>query len=277
MLTHLHMVIYTQWCWHICKGGEVWGVERGLRFLSPSRWACEAGFGVFMEIKCLFSIALRNTRRMLATAASDADVSVRCLHCRGTRGRSGHRCVWRYGIGLAKHLAVFSGFVTSAASSNLHVHRTQWCPLTHHRTRPMSKNHLWLLTRVHRTLGVGHVRWLWMRKAHGEIWCTGRCWVRLMPVRRSVRCPRFLPSGSIRKGVTIYTCLAGFGTTLDSLNTWDILWARELPLHSSLCLVAYSSEIEWDSSALLSDLHLVTLDLWVGCEFLVTLGCFPTS
>jgi hypothetical protein len=33
--------------------------------------------------------------------------------------------------------------------------------------------------------------------------------VRLMPVRRSVQCPRFWPNGSIRKGISIYTCLAG--------------------------------------------------------------------
>jgi hypothetical protein len=26
MLTHIHMVVYTWWCWHICKG-EVVGVE----------------------------------------------------------------------------------------------------------------------------------------------------------------------------------------------------------------------------------------------------------
>ena len=26
MLTHMHMVMYTWWCWHICKGGGV-GVE----------------------------------------------------------------------------------------------------------------------------------------------------------------------------------------------------------------------------------------------------------
>jgi hypothetical protein len=26
ILTHIHMVVYTWWCWHICKGGEV-GVE----------------------------------------------------------------------------------------------------------------------------------------------------------------------------------------------------------------------------------------------------------
>ena len=23
MLTHIHMVMYTWWCWHICKGEEV--------------------------------------------------------------------------------------------------------------------------------------------------------------------------------------------------------------------------------------------------------------
>ena len=26
MLTHMHMVVYTWWCWHICKGEGV-GVE----------------------------------------------------------------------------------------------------------------------------------------------------------------------------------------------------------------------------------------------------------
>jgi hypothetical protein len=29
MLTHIHMVVYTWWCWHICKGEEV-GVEKGV-------------------------------------------------------------------------------------------------------------------------------------------------------------------------------------------------------------------------------------------------------
>jgi hypothetical protein len=26
MLTHIHMVVYTLWCWHICKA-KVFGVE----------------------------------------------------------------------------------------------------------------------------------------------------------------------------------------------------------------------------------------------------------
>jgi hypothetical protein len=49
-----------------------------------------------------------------------------------------------------------SGNVTSAASSNPRVDRTQWRPLAHRQTRPVSENHLWLLTRVHRTLGIRH-------------------------------------------------------------------------------------------------------------------------
>jgi hypothetical protein len=52
-----------------------------------------------------------------------------------------------------------------------------------------------------------------------------------------------------------------WGFSLADLNTWGILWAREYFLHSSSFLVAYSSEIEWESSALFSDLHLVALSL----------------
>ena len=31
MLTHIHMVVYTWWCWHICKGEEVRVVVNQLR------------------------------------------------------------------------------------------------------------------------------------------------------------------------------------------------------------------------------------------------------
>ena len=44
MLTHIHMVVYTWWCWHIYKGGGVCRVEMGL------------GFGAFGKMECLFSI-----------------------------------------------------------------------------------------------------------------------------------------------------------------------------------------------------------------------------
>jgi len=71
--------------------------------------------------------------------------------------------------------------------------------------------------------------------------------------------------------------VADFGRlSLAYLITWGTHWAREHSLHSSLCLIANLSEIEWDSSALHWELHLVALDLWVCCGFLVTLGCFPT-
>jgi hypothetical protein len=72
--------------------------------------------------------------------------------------------------------------------------------------------------RLHRTLSAGRrtrpvlaktTVELWTRETRGEIWCTRRCWVCLMPVRQSVRCPRFVPNGSIRRGISIYTCLAG--------------------------------------------------------------------
>ena len=71
MQTHLHMVVYTWWCWHIYKGGGVPRVERNV--------------GAFEKIKCIFSIALvgnleksrecfllRNTHRTMVLAAPDA-------------------------------------------------------------------------------------------------------------------------------------------------------------------------------------------------------------
>ena len=56
MLTHIHMMVYTWWCWHIYKGGGVCRGEMGFGSLSPSRRACEAGFGAFEKMECLFSI-----------------------------------------------------------------------------------------------------------------------------------------------------------------------------------------------------------------------------
>ena len=41
----MHLVVYTWWCWHICKGGRVPRVERGVIF------------GAFEKIKCIFFIA----------------------------------------------------------------------------------------------------------------------------------------------------------------------------------------------------------------------------
>ena len=41
MLTHINMVVYTWWCWHIYKGGGV----------------CRVEIGAFGKMNCLFSIA----------------------------------------------------------------------------------------------------------------------------------------------------------------------------------------------------------------------------
>ena len=76
MLTHMHKVVYTWWCWHIYKGGGVPRVERRVG---------SAGFGAFEKIKCIFSIApvgnleksrecfsVGNTFRTLSAEAPDA-------------------------------------------------------------------------------------------------------------------------------------------------------------------------------------------------------------
>jgi len=67
MLRHMHMVVYTWWRWHFCKGGGVPRVERS-----------------FEKIKCIFSIAPVGNLEKLWTqvlAAPDAAParSVRCM------------------------------------------------------------------------------------------------------------------------------------------------------------------------------------------------------
>jgi hypothetical protein len=55
MLTHLHMLLITWWCWHICEGSGVCAIERGLgSSLSPVKLV-RRDSGVFEELKCLFS------------------------------------------------------------------------------------------------------------------------------------------------------------------------------------------------------------------------------
>ena len=46
MLTHLHMVVYTWWCWHICKGGGVPRVERGVGSSLPASLVSGVVLGV---------------------------------------------------------------------------------------------------------------------------------------------------------------------------------------------------------------------------------------
>jgi hypothetical protein len=51
MLTHMHMVMYTWWCWHIYEGGGVCVVERGLRSSLPPAELARWDSGVFEEMK----------------------------------------------------------------------------------------------------------------------------------------------------------------------------------------------------------------------------------
>jgi hypothetical protein len=51
------MVIYTWWCWYICKRRESLSSREGFRVLSPSCRACEVRFGALVGMKHLFSFA----------------------------------------------------------------------------------------------------------------------------------------------------------------------------------------------------------------------------
>ena len=56
ILTHLHMLVHTWWCWHTLRRWSLKGRE-GFGFLSPSHRACKAGFDAFVKMECIFSIA----------------------------------------------------------------------------------------------------------------------------------------------------------------------------------------------------------------------------
>ena len=58
-LTHIHMVVYTWWCWHIYKGGG----------------GC-IGFGAFRKMECLFSIASDENSWWLAYLSKGEEVRV---------------------------------------------------------------------------------------------------------------------------------------------------------------------------------------------------------
>jgi hypothetical protein len=53
MLTHVHKVVNTYWCWHFCEGGEVWAVDRGFGSSLPPTELARRDSGVFKEIKTL--------------------------------------------------------------------------------------------------------------------------------------------------------------------------------------------------------------------------------
>jgi len=86
MLTHVHMLVHTLWCWHtLRRRWSLKGRERMGSSLPPvelTRWDSV----LFEKMKCIFSIApvanleksrkcfsLRNTHRTLAAEAPDAE------------------------------------------------------------------------------------------------------------------------------------------------------------------------------------------------------------
>jgi len=86
ILTHMHLLVHTWWCWHTLR--KRWRLKgrEGFGFLSPSCRACETGFGAFEKMKCIFYIApvesleksldffsLKNTHRTLYLQAPDAE------------------------------------------------------------------------------------------------------------------------------------------------------------------------------------------------------------
>jgi len=85
MLTHLHLVVYTWWCWHIYNGGCVPRVERSVGFSLPPAELARRDSAIFEKMKCIFSIApvgnleksrecfsVGNTHRTLCAEAPDA-------------------------------------------------------------------------------------------------------------------------------------------------------------------------------------------------------------
>jgi hypothetical protein len=54
MLTHVHKVVNTCWCWHICEGSRVCVVERGLGSPLPPVELARRDSSVFEELKRLF-------------------------------------------------------------------------------------------------------------------------------------------------------------------------------------------------------------------------------
>ena len=72
MLTHVHLLGHTWWCWHILRRRWRLKGREGFGFLSPSRWACEAGFSAFEKIKCIFSIAQMESLEKSLECSPDA-------------------------------------------------------------------------------------------------------------------------------------------------------------------------------------------------------------
>jgi len=86
MLTHLHVVVYTWWCWHIYKGGGVPRVERGVGSSLPLAELARRDSALLRKLSAYFLLrrwefleksrecfSLKNTHRTLASGAPDAE------------------------------------------------------------------------------------------------------------------------------------------------------------------------------------------------------------
>jgi hypothetical protein len=76
MLTHMHMVVYTRWCWHICKDFER---KRKVETLSPSCRACSTGFGEETEAHRSLEVIERWPRGHLCVRSVQAEARVKEL------------------------------------------------------------------------------------------------------------------------------------------------------------------------------------------------------
>jgi hypothetical protein len=215
---HLVVLAYLRRRWSL-SGRDGFGT------LSLSWRACEAGFGKFSEVFfTVFSAPdagfgctghwLREHRTLAVCS-----VNTPCCNLARTKHWMLRYCCTGCWSGTV-HAS--GGYVTSTSSSNPCVHqrsgvrwptvgRIRWakivssCLLECIRQLALDSECL--------ALDASGARWndRWTLNAR-DTWrdlVHQTLLVRLMPVRRSVQCPRFLPNGSIRRGISIYTCLAG--------------------------------------------------------------------
>ena len=109
MLTQMHMVVYTWWCWHIYKWGGVPRVERGL---GSSALLRKLSTYFLLRLWEIWRSAGVNTHRTLTAEAPDAEpVRLVCCQCLallglGTRRRLNPACAsgaaWLLRVPLTK-------------------------------------------------------------------------------------------------------------------------------------------------------------------------------
>jgi len=169
MLTHMHMIVYTRWSLHICKGGGVWGVERGLG--SSLSLSLKVGFRRFCENKMsILHCARCGFEKVTKSWVDVAGVSIRCWVCiRSVLLRQynlglGNRCSDLRVRSLSKnvrHRAPDAGWTLLSIWSTWHgvvvraegAPDTRFCLFTRHQMRPVMKILFWSSLSSDQTLG----------------------------------------------------------------------------------------------------------------------------